>query len=52
MFLGEYVKLLNGEYSFINDNHVIIMQEFIDGYTTEKNKGSYKETLESEKKDI
>ncbi len=42
-----YVKCLNGNYSFIYKEKTIIMQEFIDGYTMEPNKGNYEQTIES-----
>ena len=43
----EYIKTITGEYSFIYENRVIIMQKFIDGYTIESNTGNYKQILES-----
>ena len=43
----EYVKTVTGEYSFIYENRVIIMQKFIDGYTMESNTGNYDQVLES-----
>ena len=43
----EYIKTITGEYSFIYENRVIIMQKFIDGYTIESNTGNYEQILES-----
>lgn len=43
----EYIKTITGEYSFIYENRVIIMQKFIDGYTIESNTGNYEQVLES-----
>ena len=43
----EYIKTIIGEYSFIYENRVIIMQKFIDGYTIEPNTGNYNQLLES-----
>ena len=43
----EYVKTKNGEYSFIYQIKVIVMQKFIDGYTIESNTGNYEQILES-----
>lgn len=43
----EYIKTLNGEYSIIYKDRVIIMQKYIDGYTMESNTGDYHQMLES-----
>lgn len=43
----EYIKLLNGEYSFIYNDKVIILQKYIDGYTIEANTGTYNQMIES-----
>lgn len=43
----KYIKTITGEYSFIYENKVIIMQNFIDGYTLESNTGNYEQVLES-----
>lgn len=43
----EYIKTTTGEYSFIYENRVIIMQKFIEGYTIESNSGNYEQVLES-----
>ena len=43
----EYVKTVTGEYSFIYENRIVIMQKFIDGYTMESNTGNYDQILES-----
>lgn len=45
----EYIKCLDGKYSFDYKNRIIIMQKFIEGYTIEPNTGDYKKTLESAK---
>lgn len=44
-----YIKLLNGEYSFIHLEQVIIMQKFIKGSVLNKNKCDLEQTLESAK---
>lgn len=44
-----YVKSKNGEYSFMYNNKIIILQEFIDGYIIEQNGGNYEQTIESAK---
>lgn len=43
----EYIKLLNGEYSFIYNNKVIILQKYIKGYTLDSNTGTYNQMIES-----
>ncbi len=43
----EYVKTISGEYSFVYENRIVIMQKFIDGYTMESNTGNYDQILES-----
>lgn len=45
----EYIKLTNGDLSFIYNDHIIIMQKFIVGYTLEKNKCDLEQTIESAK---
>ncbi len=43
----EYIKTITGEYSFVYENRVVIMQKFIDGYTIESNTGNHTQILES-----
>jgi len=43
----KYIKTITGEYSFMYENKVIIMQKFIDGYIVESNTGNYEQVLES-----
>ena len=43
----EYVKTITGEYSFVYQNKIVIMQKFIDGYTIKTNTGTYNQVLES-----
>lgn len=43
----KYIKCLNGNYNFIYKEKNIIIQEFIDGYTIEQNRGTYTQTIES-----
>ncbi len=43
----KYIKLKNKEYSFEYLEHVIIMQEYIEGYTLDKNTGDINQVLES-----
>ena len=41
-----YIKTKNNEFYFIYKERLIIIQEFIDGYTLENNEGNLKQTLE------
>lgn len=43
----EYLKTIDGNYSFVYDGRIIIMQRFITGYTIESNTASYNQVLES-----
>lgn len=43
----EYIKTIIGEYSFICENRIIILQRYIEGYTIESNAGNYAQVLES-----
>ena len=43
----KYNKLLNGKYSFINEGHIVVLQQFIEGYSKSKNKGTMEQTIES-----
>ena len=43
----EYLKTVDGNYSFIYEKKVIIMQKYIDGYTIESNTGNYNQVIES-----
>ncbi len=45
----EYVRTITNEYSFIYKNRVIIMQNYIKGYTIASNTGSNSQILESAK---
>lgn len=45
----EYVPTIENDYSFIYNNHVIVLQKFIEGYTIESNTATYEQTLESAK---
>lgn len=47
--VAEYIKTVNGKYSFIYKNKIIIMQKFIDGYTVKSNAGNHTQILESAK---
>lgn len=42
-----YVETKNGKYYTEENNRIIILQEYIDGYTMENNTGDYKKTIES-----
>ena len=42
-----YIKCLDGNYSFMYKEKIVVMQEFIDGYTIEPNNGNYEQTIES-----
>ena len=43
----KYIKLLNGDYSFVYEGHVIVLQQFIEGYSIPKNKGNMEQSIES-----
>ena len=43
----EYIKTLNGEYSIIYKDRIVIMQKYINGYTMESNTGDHNQMLES-----
>ncbi len=43
----EYIQTLDGNYSILYKNRVIIMQKYIEGYTIESNTGNYDQMLES-----
>lgn len=45
----EYIPTIFGEYSIDENNHVIIVQGFIDGDVLEQNMGNYAQTIESAK---
>lgn len=47
--VAEYIKTVNGKYSFIYKNRIIIMQKFIDGYAVKSNAGNHTQILESAK---
>lgn len=42
-----YIKTVNDEFYFKNDGRIIILQNFIDGYTMENNTGNYEKVIES-----
>lgn len=42
-----YLKTVNGLYYTENEQRVIILEEYIDGYTIEDNEANYKETIKS-----
>ena len=42
-----YIKTIDEKYSFVYKKRVIIMQEFIEGYTIESNTGSFGQMIES-----
>ncbi len=42
----KYIKTLSGKYYTINQNRIIILQEFIEGYTIENNTGDYDKVIE------
>lgn len=42
-----YVMTKDGNYSFMYKGKIVILQEFIDGYTIEQNSGNYEQTIES-----
>lgn len=43
----EYIKTKNGEFYYIYNERVLVLQKFIDGYTMENNTGDYNKTIES-----
>lgn len=43
----KYIKLLNNDYSFINEDHTIVLQEYISGYSMPKNRGTMEQSIES-----
>lgn len=43
----EYIKTKKGEFYYIYNERVLVLQKFIDGYTMENNTGDYKKTIES-----
>lgn len=42
----KYVKTMDNKFYIANEGRIIIVQEFIDGYTVESNTGDYKEVIE------
>ena len=44
-----YVQCKDGKYYFEHNGRVVIMQEFIDGYTIENNNGTHEQIIESAK---
>lgn len=49
MKVPKYIQCLNGDYYFEHNGRVVIMQEFIDGYTIDNNNGTYEQIIESAK---
>lgn len=47
MNVPKYIETLSGEYSFIYNEKVVIMQKYIEGYTVESNTGNYNQLMES-----
>ena len=43
----EYIKTHDGEFYYIYNERVLVLQKFIDGYTMENNTGDYQKTIES-----
>ena len=43
----QYMKTKNDKFYIKNEGRIIILQEFIDGYTMENNTGDYEKTIES-----
>lgn len=43
----EYMKCLDGNYSFVYKEKTMIVQKFIEGYTIDPNNGDYNQTMES-----
>lgn len=44
-----YIKTINDTYYSLYKNKVIIIQEFIEGYTLDRNEGNYEQTIECAK---
>lgn len=47
--LPTYIKMNNGEYCFEHNKKIVILQEFIEGKTINKNEGNYKQLIDSAK---
>lgn len=47
VLVPQYVQLNDGRYYFIFNGKVVILQQFIDGYTIENNTGNYEQMMES-----
>ena len=43
----QYIKTINNSFYIINEDRIIILQEYIDGYTMENNTGDYEKVIES-----
>lgn len=43
----KYIKTINNEFYTKNEDRIIILQDFIEGYTMENNTGDYKKVIES-----
>ena len=43
----QYIQLNDGRYYFIFNGKVVILQQFIEGYTVENNTGNYEQMMES-----
>ncbi len=44
-----YISTIDGKFSFIYKNKVVVLQKYIDGYTMDKNMGNYNQMIESAK---
>lgn len=47
VLVPQYIQLNDGRYYFIFHGKVVILQQFIDGYTVENNTGNYEQMMES-----
>lgn len=47
ILVPQYIQLNDGRYYFIFNGKVVILQQFIDGYTIENNTGNYDQMMES-----
>ena len=45
--LPNYIRSINGNYHFLHNEKVVVLQEFIDGIVHNKNEGDYEELIES-----
>ncbi len=47
ILVPQYIQLNNGSYYLIFNGKIVILQQFIDGYTIENNTGNYEQMMES-----